>query len=290
MSTPRRATLLLVVAHPDDEIFSAGVLAHLSRNGARVQLLSLTHGEAGKVREPSFQVTDLSTTRGEELRLSCERLGIDPPIILDFHDSGRGASLRREDGRALANADLLEVEAAIRAVIAEVKPQVILTHDAHGGYNHPDHIATFVATTAAFYSSAVLGPVAPERLFYTAMERETFRAFAEASRGKGPGGGLDADVFGTEQAAMAVCFDAREYVDLKFRALCAHRTQFGLTVETLHNPPPPAAEMLRAMRPVFQQENFTLGAVRGPVLSWPLTDFFEGLNTSAFEPALVSAV
>jgi LmbE family N-acetylglucosaminyl deacetylase len=229
------------------------------------------------VHDPTLHVTDLAAMRAHELELSCERLGIDPPIILNFHDSGRGAGLRKDDPRALVNVDALEVEAAIRDVISAVKPQVIITHDPHGGYNHPDHIATHHATTAAFFSSGVLGAAAPQRLFYTAMEQEMFRAFSEASRGRGPGGGLDADVFGTAEPVIAFSFAARHYVDRKLAAVCAHRTQFGLTLETLHSPPPPAAEMLRVFRPVLEREAFMLGGVRSPVTKWPLDDLFDGV-------------
>ena len=265
MANTRRPTVLAVYAHPDDEIFHAGVLAHLSAQGARVQPLVLTHGEAGKVHDPSMQVSDMAAVRGEEMRLSCERLGIEPPLFLDFHDSARGDRVRRDDPRALANVDMLEVEAAILAVVRDVKPHVIVTHDPHGGYYHPDHLATHRAVTAAFYSSGSLGEQAPERLFYEVIERETFRAFVEASRGQGPAGGLDADVCGTPQSMIALSFDAKPYAELKLRALAAHRSQFGLTLDTIHNPPPPAAAMLRAFAPVFERESFVLGATRTAV-------------------------
>jgi LmbE family N-acetylglucosaminyl deacetylase len=267
----------MVIAHPDDEVFHSGVLADLSERGVRVQVLSLTHGEAGKVRDPSYEVTDLAALRADELRLSCERLGIAPPIILDFHDSGRGERQRFGDVRALCNVDMLEVEAAVRSAIAELKPHVIVTHDPHGGYYHPDHLATHRAVTAAFYTSGVLGADAPARLFFTVIEQKSFRVFAEAARGKGPVGGMDADVFGTKESMIAVSFDARRRVEQKLAALAAHRSQFGLTLETLDNPPAPAAEMLRAFRPVFARESFTLGAARGRIGSWPLRDFFAGL-------------
>ena len=58
---------------------------------------------------------------------SISRLGIDPPVLLCFHDSARGERQRHGDPRASSNVDLLEVEAAIRRIIDEVKPQVILT-------------------------------------------------------------------------------------------------------------------------------------------------------------------
>ncbi len=40
MAHNRRASLLVVLAHPDDEIFHGGVLAHLSERGVRVTLVS----------------------------------------------------------------------------------------------------------------------------------------------------------------------------------------------------------------------------------------------------------
>src|SRR6187399_635570 len=104
MATP--ASVLAILAHPDDEIFVAGMLAHLA-----------------------------------ELRLSCARLGIGEPRFLGFHDSGRGDKRQWNDPRALAVADMLEVEAAIREVIRDLRPRVIITHDPHGCYYHPDHLA-----------------------------------------------------------------------------------------------------------------------------------------------------
>ena len=48
MIRSRRPSLLIVLAHPDDEIFHGGVLAHLSERGVRVTLACATDGEAGK--------------------------------------------------------------------------------------------------------------------------------------------------------------------------------------------------------------------------------------------------
>ena len=61
---------------------------------------SATRGEAGKVHPAVGRVDDLPAFRAEELRLSCTRLGIEEPMFLDFHDSGRGARLRHDDPRA----------------------------------------------------------------------------------------------------------------------------------------------------------------------------------------------
>jgi N-acetyl-1-D-myo-inositol-2-amino-2-deoxy-alpha-D-glucopyranoside deacetylase len=280
MAHKRRASLLVALAHPDDEIFHGGVLAHLSDRGVRVTLVCATDGEAGKPHPSVGPVDNLGALRVEELRRSCARLGIEEPVLLRFHDSARKERQRHDDPHALANVDMLDVEAALRGIIAEVKPHVVLTFEPHGGYYHPDHVAIHRATTAAFFASGVLGPEAPERLFYAAMLREVFQVFADASRGRGFIDGLDPDVFSTSAAMVAVTFDARPYLERKLSALMAHQSAFGVTADVLKNPPPPAAHMLRAFRPVLEREVFVLGGARGPVRQWPLDDFFDGLETA----------
>ena len=73
MISSRRASLLVVLAHPDDELFHGGMLSYLSERGVRVTLACATNGAAGKPH-PSVGSVD-------ELRLSCDRLGIDPPCF-----------------------------------------------------------------------------------------------------------------------------------------------------------------------------------------------------------------
>jgi N-acetyl-1-D-myo-inositol-2-amino-2-deoxy-alpha-D-glucopyranoside deacetylase len=279
MTASRRASLLVVLAHPDDEIFHGGMLTHLSEQGVRVTLACATNGEAGKPHPSVGSVDDLGALRVEELRLSCDRLGIEPPVLLGFHDSARGDRQRHGDSRALANVDMLEVEAAIRRIIQDVTPQILLTFDPHGGYYHPDHLAVQRATTAAFFSSGVMGCAAPERLFYGTMQRDVFRVLAEKSRGRGITDGLDADVFGTAAEMIAVSFDATSLVHRKLLALAAHRSAFGVTEEMLSSPPPGAREMLDAFRPVLEREVFVLGGTRIPVARWPLRDFFDGVQS-----------
>jgi N-acetyl-1-D-myo-inositol-2-amino-2-deoxy-alpha-D-glucopyranoside deacetylase len=282
VANKRRASLLVAFAHPDDEIFHSGMLAHLSDRGVRVTLVCATDGEAGKPHPSVGPVDDLGALRVEELRRSCAHLGIDEPVLLRFHDSARKERQRHDDPHALANVDMLDVEAALRSVIADVKPHVVLTFEPHGGYYHPDHVAISRATTAAFFASGVMGTDAPERLFYGAMLREVFKVFAEASRGRGFIDGLDPDVFSTSPEMVAVTFDARPYLERKLTALTAHRSAFGVTADMLQNPPPGASHMLRAFRPVLEREVFLLGGARGPVRQWPLEDFFDGLETAAF--------
>ena len=277
MDSIRRASLLVVLAHPDDEVFHGGILAHLSERGVRVTLACATKGEAGRPHPSIGAVGDLGALRVEELRMSCARLGIEEPVLLGFHDSGRKERQRHDDPRALAHVDLLEVEAAVRDLIRERRPHVIVTFDPHGGYYHPDHLAVQRATTAAFFSSGGMGQTAPARLFYAAMRRDVFQVLAEKSRGRGITDGLDPDVFGTTEEMIAVSFDASALLHRKLLALAAHRSAFGVTEEMVSNPPPGVREMLEAFRPVFEREVFVLGGARIPT-RWPLSDFFDGVQ------------
>jgi N-acetyl-1-D-myo-inositol-2-amino-2-deoxy-alpha-D-glucopyranoside deacetylase len=266
--TDRRATVLAVYAHPDDEVFhGGGMLAHVSDGGARVVLACATKGEAGKAHPSVQPVSDIGALRAEELGQSCRHLGLEPPVFLGFHDSARKERLRRDDPRALANVDMLEVEAAIRQVIADVKPHVVVTFDPHGGYYHPDHIAVHRAATAAFFSSGELGAAAPERLFYSSFSTTMYREHADRSKGWGVTDGLDPNVFGVAPEMIAVSFDARPYMDRKIAAFNAHRSAFGGDGKIMH-----------AFLPIMEDEAFVLGGLRRPLTTWPLADLLDGIG------------
>jgi N-acetyl-1-D-myo-inositol-2-amino-2-deoxy-alpha-D-glucopyranoside deacetylase len=282
MTSSRRASLLVVLAHPDDELFHGGMMTHLSEQGVRVTLACATNGEAGTPHPSVGSVADLGALRVEELKLSCDRLGIEPPVLLGFHDSARGDRQRHGDSRALANVDMLEVESVIRRIIQDVTPQVLLTFDPHGGYYHPDHLAVQRATTAAFFSSGTMGCIAPQRLFYGAMLRDVFRGLAEKTRGRGITDGLDADVFGTAAEMIAVSFDATSLVHRKLLALAAHRSEYGVTEEMLSSPLRGARDVVDAFRPVLEREVFMLGGTRIPTPHWPLSDLFDGIQPAEF--------
>jgi N-acetyl-1-D-myo-inositol-2-amino-2-deoxy-alpha-D-glucopyranoside deacetylase len=277
-----RPAVLAIYAHPDDELFhGGGMLAHLADRGVRVTLACATRGEAGKAHPSVGPVADLGAHRSEELRRSCQILGFDAPRFLGFHDSARKERLRRDDPRALANVDLLEVETAILGVIRDVRPQVVVTFDPHGGYYHPDHVAVHRAATAAFYSSgapAVAGDAAPVRLFYSTFSLDVFREHAARTKGLGIVDGLDPEVFGVSGQTAAVVFDARPVMARKLLAFAAHQSAFGVAPEMLADPPAEQARRLYAFAPIMEEELFTLGAVRCPVPRWPLRDVLDGLE------------
>ena len=261
-------TVLAVYAHPDDEVFhGGGMLAHLSERGSRVVLACATRGEEGKAHPSVQPVDDLPALRAEELRQSCEHLGLEPPVFLGFHDSARKERLRRDNPRALANVDMLEVERTIQRVIADVRPRIIITFDPHGGYYHPDHMAVHRAATAAFFSSGVLGDDAPERLYYSGFSLPAYREHTARSRGWGVTEGLDETVFALAPSSIALLFDARPYMPRKRAAFNAHRSAFGGADDVFH-----------AFEPIMAEEAFALGGARGSIPRWPLQDLLEGVG------------
>lgn len=276
--TPR--SLLAVFAHPDDELFCAGLLAHSAASGARVTLATATLGDAGRVLDPTMApVEDLSQLRHAELCLSCERLGVGTPRVLGFRDSGRGDRLRRDDPRALVNVDFREVTQVILDLIGDIRPQVIVTHEPLGGYYHPDHVVVHRATTAAFFAAGSIGDDAPKRLLYGAMAHDAFMEFERAFRGRNVTDGLESHLFSVAPPMVALAFDARPYARAKNGVLTAHRSQFALTPERLVDPPPGrAAVVTEAFRLLMARETYLLGATRGPVPEWPLRDAFDGIS------------
>jgi N-acetyl-1-D-myo-inositol-2-amino-2-deoxy-alpha-D-glucopyranoside deacetylase len=72
--------------------------------------------------------------------------------------------------RALARPEAFEEQVdALVAVLAEVRPQVVVTYAADGGYGHPDHVRAYEITVAALRRM-------PARLFCTVLGRSTLEA------------------------------------------------------------------------------------------------------------------
>jgi N-acetyl-1-D-myo-inositol-2-amino-2-deoxy-alpha-D-glucopyranoside deacetylase len=81
---------------------------------------------------------------------------------------------------------------------------------------------------------------------------------------------------------VAWSFDASPYARQKRGALAAHRSQFGLTLENMADPPPgrPAA-IQAAFTPMLDREVYLLGGTRTTIPRWPLAGPFDGLDVSA---------
>jgi N-acetyl-1-D-myo-inositol-2-amino-2-deoxy-alpha-D-glucopyranoside deacetylase len=165
----RAPRLLFVHAHPDDETLATGVaLAHHVARGDDVHVLTCTLGEEGEVIPPELAHLEgaegdpLAAHRREELRDAMEVLGVTSHLLgasadgehTTYRDSGMAGSAAAAHPRAWAGADLAEAAASVRAVIDDLRPDVVVTYDHTGGYRHPDHVRTHEATCRAVATAA----------------------------------------------------------------------------------------------------------------------------------------
>jgi N-acetyl-1-D-myo-inositol-2-amino-2-deoxy-alpha-D-glucopyranoside deacetylase len=148
-------TLLFVGAHPDDETFGiGGTLAQYAAAGVKVYYACSTRGEVGSA-SPQYMkgFTSVGDMRWAELKCAAQVLGLADVIHLGYRDSGMAGSEDNKNPASLAMSPVDEVAGRIVKIIRELKPDVVITHDAGGGYGHPDHIAAHNATVKAFHAA-----------------------------------------------------------------------------------------------------------------------------------------
>jgi LmbE family N-acetylglucosaminyl deacetylase len=230
VGTPAR--LLCVFAHPDDEQWgTAGALLACVERGIEVHLLTATSGEAGEISDPALATpATLAAVREEELRTACRMLGLQPPILLRHPDG----HLDQVDGAFLVG--------QIAAEIRRLRPRVVLTFDANGGYGHPDHIAAHHATLRAVELAAdpadcSLVGAAPHRidkLYGTAYPRSVFASLEAglAAAGFPPVDFGSVQTIGPEELGtpdewVTTAVPVDRFFERRWASLLAHRTQYG---------------------------------------------------------------
>ena len=148
-------TLLVVLAHPDDESFGmGGTLALYARRGVDVYLVCATRGEVGDVDIKYLDgYTSVAERREAELRCAAQKLGLKDVFFLNYRDSGMPGSPDNHHPQALVAQPLEKVAQEIVHYMRMLRPQVVITFDPIGGYRHPDHIAVHNATVSAFHAA-----------------------------------------------------------------------------------------------------------------------------------------
>ncbi|MGI9006743.1 MAG: PIG-L family deacetylase [Streptosporangiaceae bacterium] len=270
-------TLMAVHAHPDDEASSTGgVLAKYSAEGVRTVVVTCTNGEFGdgpsgiKPGEDGHDTAGVALTRLAELREACKFLGVTDLELLGYHDSGMPDWDYQNNPDAFCNVPVPDVAARIGALIEQYQPQVVITYDPEGAYQHPDHVHAARCAIAAVEATS-----APAKLYFTSMRRSAWQQVFEALREAGeevP----EWDMTEEEQRKIAEAearitteIDIRPVLDRKRDALLAHASQ--ITDSWFSKIPPQVVEV------AFGTESFTRvrGASPQPV---PETDLLAGLR------------
>ena len=271
-------TLMAVHAHPDDESSSTGgVLAAYSDAGVRTVVVTCTNGEFGdapggiKPGQDGHDEQAVAQQRLAELREACKILGVADLEPLGYHDSGMPDWDYKDRPGAFCNIPLAEVSARIGALMERYRPQVVVTYDATGPYQHPDHVHAARAAAAAAAGTGI-----PAKLYFTAMRGSDWQKVWQALRDAGidvpdrrP---ADPDIMRqmaeTEQR-ITTTIDIRPVLSRKRDALLAHVSQ--IQDSWFSKIPPDVAEA------AFGRESFIRASdsTGAPI---PEDDLFAGLR------------
>lgn len=126
---------LVVVAHPDDEVLGCGgMIAKLSKQGTKVNILFISDGLSSR-KMSKFKFAKEIRLRRAACRKACKILGAKPPIFHEFPDN------------QLDIIPLLKIVNLVDSSITRFQPNIILTHCAND-LNIDHHIVNKAVTTA----------------------------------------------------------------------------------------------------------------------------------------------
>jgi LmbE family N-acetylglucosaminyl deacetylase len=227
-------TLMAVHAHPDDESSSTGgVLATYSGQGLRTVVVTCTNGEFGdapggvKPGEDGHDEQAVAQLRLAELRQACKILGVTDLETLGYHDSGMPDWDYKDRPEAFCNIPLAEVTERVGALMEKYRPQVVVSYDPDGPYQHPDHVHTARAAAAAAAATGI-----PAKFYLTAMRPSSWRKIWDALRELGedvPGPREVSDEMRAQmeeaERRITTTVDIRPVLARKREALFAHSSQ-----------------------------------------------------------------
>jgi len=230
-----KLTMMAVHAHPDDEASSTGgVLALYSSQGIQTVVVTCTNGEFGdgtggvKPGQDGHDKQAVAEQRLAELRESCAILGVTDLELLGYHDSGMPEWEYKDRPDAFCNIPQAQVVARLTGLIEKYRPQVLITYDDRGLYQHPDHVQASVCAQAAFTESGI-----PAKLYLSAIRGSDWRKINDALREAG----VEVPEWEESPEALQQAIEAeqritttadiRAVLDRKRDALFAHGSQIG---------------------------------------------------------------
>jgi LmbE family N-acetylglucosaminyl deacetylase len=227
-------TLMAVHAHPDDESSSTGgVLARYASEGIRTVVVTCTNGEYGdlpggiKPGEDAHDIELVVKTRLAELEVACQHLSVSHLELLGYHDSGMADWEYKGRDEAFCNVPLEESAARVADLFDKYQPQVVITYDDNGGYNHPDHLRAHAVTAAAIERNPI-----PSKLYLTARRRRDWEKLRSVLQEQGvempaPPQPSPERIKRMEEreALITTDVDTTAFADAKRAALAAHASQ-----------------------------------------------------------------
>jgi len=149
-----RSDILIVIAHPDDEVFVSGTICLCAEKGFRIAFVCATDGEGGS-RDLLFSKPPirLGEIRRQELMLSAWALGANEVCFLSQPDSAI------PDAEGEGSWDQPSLISTLGNIIRQHNPKLILTHGPKGGYGHPAHRLVYRCVMAAAQAVSFAGSI-----------------------------------------------------------------------------------------------------------------------------------
>ncbi|HAA95556.1 MAG: hypothetical protein FI717_10105 [SAR202 cluster bacterium] len=221
-----KLSVLCLFAHPDDEAFgSGGTIAELVQNGHRVTMVCATNGDVGEISDPTLATPEnLWQVRQGELCSAMDVIGVADVRFLNYRDSGMPGTPDNENPASLFQSDPAKVEAQVKDLIDELRPDLLFTHDPTGGYGHPDHVTVHERVTATVESMDGDRP----HLYYVCFPQKNFRTLWQDMTDNGitpPFAKEMLDEIGSPDDYVTTVRDLGDYVKIKKESLRCHQTQ-----------------------------------------------------------------
>jgi len=184
--------VMCVQPHPDDtDVAAGGTVAKLAARGVEVVYVTLTDGRLG-TSDPRVRPEELAEERRREQEEAAKILGVKELVWLGVRDGELQPTL--------------ELRWKLVELIRKFKPDLVVAPDPWLSYEaHPDHRHTGILA-----SEAVLFAPLPHAAPREGLQPHTVRYVA---------------YYWTRKPNVFV--DVSGYVEVKLRAIRAHRTQFG---------------------------------------------------------------
>lgn len=140
--------VMVIVAHPDDELTMAPAIAALARQGREVTILFATTGDQGPGVTTRERGPELGEVRRGEAECSAKALGAAALFLDGVSDGTLAQSPQSPDAPAQ------RFLAQFAKHYVDIDPQLVLTWGPDGGYGHSDHRMVSALVTETLQSLA----------------------------------------------------------------------------------------------------------------------------------------
>jgi len=196
-------------------------------------VVTCTNGELGdapggiKPGDEGHDEAEVARVRLSELERACETLGVAHLELLGYHDSGMVDWEHKDRPNVFCNVAVDDAAERLSGLFERYQPDVVVTYDELGGYDHPDHVHASRVAMAAVARTGI-----PRKAYFTAFRRSMFERFRAVLEEQG------ADLsqiphpdpeqlrmMDAVEARITTAIDVGRFVERKRLALATHASQ-----------------------------------------------------------------